>query len=120
MIMHASRLVAAPGHAARGRLELARGLDVEEPAGTEPLGARRQQPRPGVVVERRIEEDHVEVAPLARDERTRVADRGLEALAPSIAAVARSASTNSRFRSTAIARAAPRDTASSVSAPLPA
>ena len=43
MIMHASRLVAAPGNAPRGRLEAARGFGIEEPAGQKPFGASRQR-----------------------------------------------------------------------------
>ena len=59
-------------------VDFATGFGEDEPAGSEPLRAFGQQPRPGVVAKRRIGEDHVEGPSLGRKEALRVGDAHLQ------------------------------------------
>src|SRR4030095_13240789 len=51
---------------------------VEVASGCDMVRARREEPRPGIFAERRIEEDHVELAAFVCDERSCIADARLD------------------------------------------
>ena len=61
-------------------------LGVHEPAVGEPLDAGRQQPRPGIVGVRRVEEHDVERASLGGEEGSRITDMGLQGRGPELSA----------------------------------
>lgn len=78
MIMHPPRLVVAPFDEPGRRRESMCRLGVDETARQQERRARGQEPGPRILAERRIEEDHVEVPSLVRDERPGVPDIRLD------------------------------------------
>ncbi len=78
MIMHLPRLVAAPRYERHRRFDRARRFHVHEPAGNEARHARRQQPFPRLLAERRIEEDDVEAPAFNGEKSSRFSAMGLE------------------------------------------
>ena len=118
MIMHLPRLVAAPRRESRRRRERVRRLGVDEAARREPRGAGRQQPRPRIVANGGSRKITSKSRRSRGEERARVGDVRLERRARRAPRRSRAARRPApRLRSTATASAAPRDSASSDSAP---